>query len=128
MKNRYVVVAAMALCVALGACLNGLFARDDAPSNWPALEKAYAEANIELAKARLAQAKSENESVKGSVSDGMLEELAAGVQVTQDRLKLLEHPGQGDPFGPQIIAAENNVRGLEEDHAESLKANSLQAG
>jgi hypothetical protein len=128
MKNRFMLLAMLAVCVTLGMCLNGLLADQNAPSNWKALEKAYAEANVELAKARLAQAKSENQTVKGSVSDGMMDELAAGVQLTQDRLKLLQNPGGGDPFGLQITAAANALRGLEDDHAESVKANSIQAG
>src|SRR6185503_18073465 len=97
MTKRISTLAVMATCVLLGVCLNALFARDDAPSSWKSLEAAYAKANVELAKARLAQAQSQNQAVKGSVSDGTLDELQAGVQLTEDRLRQLESGG-GDRY------------------------------
>ncbi len=128
MTKRFIVLTAMASCVLIGAFLNALFARDESPSNWKTLERAYAQANLELAQARLAQAKSQNQTVKGSVSQGMMDELSAGVQITQDYLRQLDGKGTGNPFAPQIVAAEDAVRGLEANHAESIKANTIQAG
>jgi hypothetical protein len=127
MSRKSSTLIAMSACVVVGAYLNSLFAKDEAPSEWKALEKAYAQANLDLAKARLAQAQSENTSVGGSVSNGMLAELKAGVQFTQERLKLIESGASGDSFAPQIAAAEDTVKALETDHAESVKANNLQA-
>ena len=57
----------------------------------------------------------------------MLAELQAGVQLTEGRLRQIESDAPGDPFAPQIAAAEDAVRALEMDHAESVKANGLQA-
>jgi hypothetical protein len=127
MTKRFSTLCLVASCVILGACLNALFARDNAPNPWRSLVKSYAEANLELAQARLAQAQSENQNVKGSVSQAMLGELEAGVQVAQERLKQLDG-NRAEPYAPQIKAAEDAVSGLEADHTESLKANQLQAG
>ena len=55
MSRKLFTLIAMSACVVVGACLNALFAKYEAPSQWKALEKAYAEANVELAKARLAE-------------------------------------------------------------------------
>ena len=129
MTKRFILLTTMASCVAVGACLNALFAQNAAPSTWKTLQKSYAQANLELAQARLAQAKSQNDAVKGSVSQGTLDELIAGVQLTQDRLKQLEtNAPRSNPYAPQIAAAEGAMRGLEADYAESLKANGIQAG
>jgi hypothetical protein len=105
-----------------------LFAREDAPNAWKSLETAYAKANLELAQARLAQAQSENAAVKGSVSDGTVDELEAGVRLTEQRLRRLESGAVGDPYAPQVAAAEEAVRGLEADYTESQKANSIATG
>jgi hypothetical protein len=128
MTKRFVVFAAMAACVLFGMSIGALFAGADSPSNWATLEKAYAQTNLQLAQARLAQAQSENQAVKGSVSDGTLDELMAGVKLTQDRLRQLESGAKSDSYAPQIAAAEEAVRGLEADLAASVKANSIQAG
>jgi hypothetical protein len=105
-----------------------LFAVDDSPAIWKALERSYAQANVELAQARLAKAKSENAAVGESVPAGMLAELEAGVQLTQDRLRQLDGNDNTHPFGPQLVAAADAVKSLQADHNESLKANQLQAG
>jgi hypothetical protein len=127
MSRKSSMLFVMAAGVILGVYLNALFARDAAPSNWKALEKAYAKANLGLAQARLAQAQSENQAVGGSVSSGMLAELQAGVQLTQERLRQIESDAPGDAFAPQIAAAEDALRALVADHAESIKANGIQA-
>jgi hypothetical protein len=128
MTKRFTLFAGMAICVMLSFCLTALFADADSPSKWASLEKAYAQANLELAQARLAQAKRENEIVKGSVSDGTLDELAAGVQLTKARLRHLQGDATGGAYAGQIAAAEDCLRGLEDNYAASLKANSIQAG
>lgn len=128
MKRRLSICIAMIICVLLGACLNDLFAGNDSPSNWRRLEVEYAKASVELAEARLAQAQSENQAVPGSVSSGTLDELQAGVQLTQDRLKQLEAGRPVDVFTGQISAAEEEVRARQADHDESLNANRIQAG
>ena len=128
MSNQFKLLTLMAASVILGACLNNLFAVDEPPSTWKALEQNYAKADVELAQARLAQAQSENKTVAGSVSAGMLAELAAGVQLTQDRLRQIKSNDNTQPFGPQIAAATDTLKALETIHAESLKANELQAG
>jgi hypothetical protein len=128
MTKRFATFAGMAICVLFGFCLNALFAGAESPSTWASLEKSYAQANLELAQARLAQARSENEAVKGSVSDGTLDELTAGVQLTQGQLRQLESGATDNTYAAQIAAAEEAVRGLEAEHAASVKANSIQAG
>ena len=105
MTKRFILLTAMASCVAVGASLNVLFAQNDSPSTWKALEKSYAQANLELAQARLAQAKSQNVAVKGSVSQGMLDELTAGVQLTQDRLKQLGTNAASNPYASANVDA-----------------------
>jgi hypothetical protein len=127
MSRKSCTLIVMAACVILGAYLNSLLARDEAPSNWKALEKAYAQANVALAQARLAQAQSENQAVNGSVSSGMLAELQGGVQLTQERLRQIDSDAAGNAYAPQIAAAEDAVRALETNHAESIKANGIQA-
>ncbi len=92
------------------------------------MEKSYAEADLQLAQARLAQAQSENQTVRGSVPRAVINSLEAGVQVTRDRLKLLESDSTADPYAPQIKGAEDAIVALETTHAESLKANKFQAG
>jgi hypothetical protein len=128
MTKRLTVMSVIATSMLLGICLKALFAGEDSPSAWASLEKSYAQANLQLAQARLAQARHENQTVAGSVSDGTLAELSAGVQLTQLRLRQLESGATGDLYAPQIAAAEDAIRGREADYAESVKANSIQAG
>jgi hypothetical protein len=128
MTKRFIALAGMAVCVLFGFCLNALFAGADSPSHWAALEMAYAQANLQLAQARLAQAQHENEQVAGSISVGALDQLKAGVQLTQQRLRQLESGAPGSPYAAQIAAAEEVLRGLEAEYAGSVKANSIQAG
>ncbi|HEX3601624.1 MAG TPA: hypothetical protein VHU84_15840 [Lacipirellulaceae bacterium] len=128
MRKNFKLVPLMALCIGIGFCLSALIANDAAPASWQTLEKNYAQANLELAQARLAQAKSENQTVNDSVSRAMLAELESGVQVSQEQLKQLESGRPMNSYAPRIQAAENAITALENDHAESVKANKLQAG
>lgn len=111
-------------CVAIAS---PSLAAESASDNWKALEKNYAEANLELAQARLAQAKNENEKDEGAISQGTMAELQAGVKVAQERIKLLSD-GNADTYAPQISAAESTVKTLEAEHAESIKANKIDSG
>jgi multidrug resistance efflux pump len=128
MIRKLSLVAAILVCVALGLSLRSIFADSNAPNAWKGLEKNYATANLELAEARLAQAKSENETVNDSISDAMISELAAGVQLAQGRLKLIESGDKGNPYAPQIKSAEDVVSTLKNNYTESVKANKLEAG
>jgi hypothetical protein len=128
MQKRVITVVVVALAVAVMVQRNGLFAKDAAPTSWKALERAYAEANVELAEARLAQAKSQNNGVAGSVSEETVDQLTADVKLTKDRLKQIQSGSTGDVYGPQVAAAAEDLRGLEADYAEAVKANKIQAG
>jgi hypothetical protein len=50
------------------------------------------------------------------------------VKLTKDRLQQLQSGSTTDPYGPQIAAAEDDLRGQEADYAEAIKANKIQAG
>jgi hypothetical protein len=128
MTKRIALPLVLAPCVIAVACLSQLSARDEAPSNWKSLEQRYAEANLELAKARLAKAQSQNQEVPGTNSREMMDELQSGVQVTQDRLKQLAVNQSSKSSSPEIAAIEGVIKALETNHAESVKANRLQAG
>jgi hypothetical protein len=128
MIRKLSLVAAILVCVALGSSFHSIFADSNAPNAWKNLEKSYATANLELAEARLAQAKSENEAEEDSVSDVTISELEAGVQLTQGRLKQIESGDKENPYAPQIKSAEDVVSALKNDYTESVKANKIEAG
>jgi hypothetical protein len=128
MTKRIALPLFLATCVIAVVCLSKLSARDEAPSNWKAIEQRYAEANLELAKARLDMAKSQNEAVAGTVTKQTMAELQSAVQVSQDWLKQLAVNQNPNRYSPQIAAMEGLVRAMEANHADSLKANQLQEG
>lgn len=128
MTKRFTLLTASALCLITAFCLSGLLAREGAPSNWKMLEIRYAQADLELAMARLAQAESQNKLTSGTISQEMIDALKAGVKLTQDQLQQLTGKGSANPYAPQIAAAADIVKALENDHSESLQANKLQAG
>jgi hypothetical protein len=128
MTKRIALPLILAPCVITVACLSAYSARDEAPSNWLSLEQRYAEAKLELAKARLAIAQSQNQAAAGAVSKQTMEELQSGVQIAQDELKQLVVNQNANSFSPRIAAMEGVIRALETNYAESLKANQLQAG
>ena len=129
MKKQFALLAVLVPCLITVALLTTLFARDTAPSDWKALETRYAQANLELASARLAMAEHENQTQAESVPIETLDSLQAGVRLAQERLRQLEAGDDANnPFGPKIAAAEVALNGLEENHSESLEANKLQAG
>ena len=128
MTKRIALPLIVATCVIAFVCFSKLSARDEAPSNWKSLEQGYAEASLELAKARLAMAQSQNKAVAGTISKETMDELQSGVQVSQDRLKQLVVNQNSNGVSPQIAAIEGVIRALETNYAESLKANQQQAG
>jgi len=127
MTNSAYKVAFSVLSLLIVSTASPSRAGESSSDNWKALEKSYAEANLELAQARLAQAKNENEQDEGAISQGTMAELQAGVKVAQERLKLLSD-GNADAYAPQISAAESTVKTLEAEHAESIKANKIDSG
>jgi hypothetical protein len=110
------------------ATLSARSAREDQPANWLTIENQYAQANLELAQARLALAESQNRTVRNTISDETMNMLKAGVQLAQDQAKQLAVNKKADSLSPQIAAAETLLRGLQENEAESLKANKIQPG
>jgi hypothetical protein len=128
MTKRISLPLVLVSCVIAAACFSQLSARDEAPSNWKSLEQRYAEADLELAKARLAKAQSQNKEVAGTNSREMMDELQSAVQVTQDQLKQLVVNQNSKSYSPQIAAIEGVIRALETNYAESVKANQLQPG
>jgi hypothetical protein len=118
----------LTLAVLALATLSARSAREDLPSNWLTIENQYAQANLALAKARLALAKSQNRTVQNTISDETMNMLKAGVQLAQDQAKQLAVNKKADSLSPQIAAAETLLRGLQENEAESLKANKIQPG
>src|SRR5262249_35422663 len=87
MTKRISLPLVLVLGVIAGFSLSHLFASDEAPSNWQALEKTYAEANFELGQARLAMAQSQNQAVAGTVDKETMDELTSGVQIARDQIK-----------------------------------------
>ncbi len=127
MTKRITLPLILVACV-VAFCISKLSARDEAPSNWKSLEQGYAEANLELAKARLAVAQSQNKSVAGTISNEVMDELQSCVQVSQDQLKQIVVNQNANALSPRIVACEGKIRALETNYAESVKANQLQAG
>jgi hypothetical protein len=128
MTKRIALPLIVATFIVAFACFSKLSARDDAPSNWTSLEKSYAEASLELAKARLDMAQSQNKAVAGTISKETMDELQSCVQVSRDRLKQLLVNQNANAVSPQVAALEGVIRGLEVNNTESLKANQQQAG
>ena len=128
MTKRITLPLIVAICIIALACISKLSARDEAPSNWKSLEKGYAEANLELARARLAMAQSQNKAVAGTISKETMYDLQSGVQIAQDQVKQIAVNQNANALSPQIAAAEGTIRALEANYAESLKANQQEAG
>ncbi|HEY2412044.1 MAG TPA: hypothetical protein VGI40_07365 [Pirellulaceae bacterium] len=128
MTKRITLPLALATCVIAFACFSKLSALDEAPSNWKSLEKSYAEASLELAKARLAMAESQNKGVAGTISKQTMDELQSGVQISRDQLKQILVNQNANALSPQIAAIEGTIRALEANYSESLRANQQQAG
>src|SRR5690349_12235362 len=106
MTKRIALPLVLANCVIAFACFSKLSALDETPSNWEAVEKGYSEAILELAKARLAMAQSQNKAVAGTVSKQTMDELQSCVRVAQDSLKQLLVNHKANALSPQIAAAQ----------------------
>ena len=128
MTQRIALPTVVASAIIAVACLSALFARDVVPSNWKSLERSYAQASVELAQARLAMAQSENAAAAGSVSKELMDVLKAGLLRAQDQMRQFESSENASPLGPQIIEAEGALQAMQVNHAESMKANQIQAG
>lgn len=128
MTTRIRLAIAFVACSFLGAYFSSLFAQNRAPANWKELEINFARANVELAQARLAMAKSENAAVAGTIPRETMAALAADIQVSTDRLRMLESGQDGNPYGPQILAATGIIKSLETAYNESIRANQLAPG
>jgi hypothetical protein len=128
MTRRFALPSVLATCALAVACLSTLFAGDAAAPNWKGLEIRYAQANVELAMARLAQAESQNNQAADTITPDSIDMLKAGVKLTQDQLQQLQATTATNPYGPQIAAAEEDLKALVDDHNESVQANKLQAG
>jgi predicted RNA-binding protein Jag len=128
MTRRIQLLLVLALGVVAGFGLSNLFARDEAPSAWQAIEKTYAEANLELAQARLAVAQSQNKAVAGTIDKETMDVLTSAVQIARDQVKQIAVNQNANSLSPQIAAMEGLIRGLEVNYGESLKANKLQDG
>jgi hypothetical protein len=128
MSKHSHVVAASSVCLLTMLGLSALFAAAPASSDWNAIKKNYAEANLELAKARLASAMNQNESVPDAVSRDTLDSLQAGVELARAHVNELAKGDSANPFAPQIAAAEKNLAGLEAQYKASLEANKVAAG
>jgi len=126
MSIRSKFVTASALCVLTSFCRTSLAANDSA--DWKAVETSYAEANLALAEARLAQAQSENATDTDSVSAETIDSLEAGVQLAQAQVKQLNSGDAANTYAAQIMAAEQELLGLKKDYNDSLAANKQQAG
>lgn len=130
MTTRSTILAVCTSSLIAAVSLSGLFARDEPPPNWKSLELRYAQANLALAKARLALAESQNKVANRTISPDMINALKAGVKLTQDDLQQIQAPANGNknPYAPQIIAAQDVLNALIEAHNQSLQANNLQPG
>ena len=101
MTKRTALPLVLAPCLIAVAYLSAYSARDDAPSDWTSLEKRYAEANLELAKARLDMAQSQNKAILRTVDRQTMDELQSGVQISRDQLKQLLVNQNADALSPQ---------------------------
>jgi hypothetical protein len=128
MSKRPYVITASAVCLIAVLGLSALFAAAPTSNDWSAIKMSYAEANLELAKARLALAMDQNQTVGDSVTNDTLTALRAGVQLAQAHLKELAKGDSANPFAPQIAAAEGSLAALQAQQKASLEANKLSAG
>jgi hypothetical protein len=128
MKKRFLLLTASVLCLVTVLCLSGLLAGDAAPTDWKTLEIRCAQANVELADARLAEAENQDKLAPGTNSVGAIQMLKTDAKFSRDRLTQLEGKGGSNPFAPQIIAATDQIKALTDNYNGSLQANNLQPG
>jgi hypothetical protein len=128
MSKRPYVITASAVCLLAVLGLSALFAAAPAANDWNAIKKSYAEANLELAQARLALAADEEKLPGGSVSDDAIGDLRVGVELAKEELAAISRGATTNPLAPQIAAAELTLRGLEAQRKRLQEANKLTAG
>ncbi len=128
MTKRIALPLVLVPCMMVAANLSSFTARGDAESDWTAIEQRYAEANLGLANARLVVAENQNKAAAGSVTKETMDELRTGVQIARDQVKQLAVNKTANSLSPRITAIEGRIQALETNHAESIKANQLQAG
>jgi hypothetical protein len=130
MTKRVILIVTCVPCLFAALSIAGLFARDQAPPAWKALEIRYAQANLELANARLAQAESQNKLTAGTIDPDTIELLKGGVKLAQAQLRQLDSQtgSNANPYAPQVLATEYVIAALANNHNESLQANKLQPG
>jgi hypothetical protein len=128
MIKRIQLPLVLALGVIAGFSLSSLFAGDDNPSSWISVEKSYAEANLELAQARLAMAQSQNKAVAGTIDKETMDALNSAVHIARDQAKQIAVNQTANSISPELAAMEGMVQACETNYAESIKANQLQTG
>ncbi len=128
MKKPFLFFTVAAAGVIVGSLLTTLFAQSNRSSDWRSLERAYAEANLELAKARLGMALNQKKMVADSVPDDTLSDLEANVEFAQDRLAQLKSNRNTTFMTAAIAAAELDLKGTQNDYNKSLEANKIAAG
>src|SRR5262245_4430112 len=116
MSNKSTLVTLFVVGIIAAVSLPALFARDESPSNWSALERAYAAANLELAQSRLALAETQKQAVADSVSQDTIDALQANVRYLQARATQLSGGKAPDPFTTLIAAAQHELKAVEADH------------
>src|SRR6478736_4495557 len=116
MRTRTAVLLVISSSVLTALSFSALTARDQAPSNWKALELRCAQTDAALAEARLAQAQSQNKLIPSTIPQEQIQMLQAGVMLTRDRLQQLQRNVSDNPFGPQLAAATDILRSLELPH------------
>jgi hypothetical protein len=105
-----------------------LSAQNASRNNWPAIEKAYAQANLALADARLKLAQDQKSAVADSVPVDTMDALQSAVDGARARVEQLQKPGTAKPISLEIAAAERDVKACQTDYNKSLEANKLVAG
>jgi len=128
MTKRIKLPLVLVLGIVAGFSLSNLFARDENSTSWSAIEKSYADANLQLAQARLAMAQSQNKAVAGTVDKETMDALASAVQVARDQVKQIAVNKNPNSLSPQIAAIEGVIKAFETNYSEALKANQQQAG
>src|SRR5690349_10414987 len=110
MTKRITLPLIIANSIIAFACFSKLCARDEAPSNWSSVEQKYAEATLELAKARLEMAQSQNKAVAGTISKQTMDQLQAGVQIARDSLKQILVNHNANAISSEIAAAQGTLQ------------------
>jgi hypothetical protein len=128
MSRKLVFVSTSAICILTATAIWAQRNTGGSRTDWNAIQKSYAEANLELAQARLALAMNQNETVPDAVSKDTLNSLQAGVELAKSQLAELSKGDTANPFVPQIAAAEITLNGLESDYQAGLESNKLAPG